>query len=119
MDTNICAVCLEAYNVNSVILRCNHQFCHCCIERWCQESYNCPTCRREITPDRFVSSDTGTDIQINAHTIIMPVYHDRSILNRCVCACPRRCLLLLIILIICCVIIICAFTFGYAMIIYL
>mmetsp|Transcript_33285 Transcript_33285/g.37805 ORF Transcript_33285/g.37805 Transcript_33285/m.37805 type:complete len:280 (+) Transcript_33285:79-918(+) len=42
-----CSICLT--RDNTILLRCHHAFCHCCIDNWLQIDRTCPTCRDVVT----------------------------------------------------------------------
>jgi hypothetical protein len=71
-NQNICAICQEEFQENSICRRlniCNHYFHHRCIDGWLNTHSNCPLCRQELfntgqsdnTRESNTGSSTSTD----------------------------------------------------------
>lgn len=45
-----CPICLNKFEPDSKIsiLKCDHVYCHSCLEEWCHYNTNCPICRKII-----------------------------------------------------------------------
>ena len=49
-DIKECSICLNKFEPNSKIsiLKCDHVYCHSCLEEWCHYNNSCPVCRKII-----------------------------------------------------------------------
>jgi hypothetical protein len=67
LNTCDCSVCFKTCKHDTVVMNCNHKFCHDCIVKWIKTTTvvpACPNCRTDITSLR--TSDKKTFIRLQA-----------------------------------------------------
>lgn len=68
---DICPVCLDNLDKNSIATMCNHSFHYDCIFKWLLTHDSCPSCRRNLIEkyNDIIANINKTDYQIYIHNM--------------------------------------------------
>lgn len=56
-NTTLCGICLETNCMKMTKLRCGHEFCSGCLDRWSQYKKTCPNCREYFHDTHTITED--------------------------------------------------------------
>ena len=86
-DKEICAICLEIIESDSINLQCNHNFHIICIDKWKSKENTCPICRKPIDEVDFVSDESESSSENDESNLSNEIIRERINVGEFVWSC--------------------------------